>query len=284
MRSWPTRRADPAPPVITLLTDFGHADIYVGVLHGVIALLCPQARVIDLSHEVPPGDVLAGALALQDGLAFLPVGIHVAVIDPGVGSDRRPVALRTRDGRILVGPDNGVLSPAARSAGGVQAAVDLRDSPLALDPVSATFHGRDLFVAVAAGLAGPATLLTAGVPVDPEELCELSLPEPVPDGDGDGNGLTVTVTAVDRFGNLAVYARPDDLTPLGLAPGAVFCAWHGARRCFGRYGETFSDVGRGRLVLHRDSTGRMALAVNRGRADALLEAGAGAELRLVPVH
>jgi S-adenosylmethionine hydrolase len=276
MRWWRTRRADPAAAVITLLTDFGHGDIYVGVLHGVIARLCPQARVIDLSHEVARGDVLAGALALQDALAFLPVGVHVAVIDPGVGSDRRPLALHTRDGRIFVGPDNGVLIPAARSAGGVRAAVDLTESPLALDPLSATFHGRDLFAAVAAGLAGTATLFTAGVPADPGELIELPLPDPVREDDA----LRVRVTAVDRFGNLAIYARAEDLRALELEIGELFCARHGARRCVGRYGRTFADVGRGRLVLHRDSTGRLALAVNQGRADTVLEASAGSELRL----
>ena len=160
-------------PVITFLTDYGLTDDFVGVCHGVIARVCPQARVIDLTHGVPRGDVRAGGLILQGALPYLPVGVHLAVVDPGVGSDRRAVALGTADGRALVGPDNGLLWLAAERAGGVIEAVDIGRSPFALEPVSATFHGRDIFAPVAARLAAGVALAEVGEACDPEALMRL---------------------------------------------------------------------------------------------------------------
>src|SRR5690348_11873981 len=128
--------------IITFLSDYGLTDGFVGVCHAVIAGICPNARVIDVSHGVPRGDVRAGALILRGALPYLPVGVHLAVVDPGVGGDRRAVALRTVDGRQFVGPDNGLLSLCFDAAGGVIEAVDIGASAFASPPVSATFHGR----------------------------------------------------------------------------------------------------------------------------------------------
>jgi S-adenosylmethionine hydrolase len=163
--------------VVTLLTDYGYEDEFVGVCHGVIARLAPAVRVIDVTHGVARHDVRSGALILRRALPYLPPGVHLAVVDPGVGGERRAVALRTADeDRLLVGPDNGLLSLAAASFAGAVEAVDVSHSPHRLEPVSATFHGRDTFAPVAARLAEGAPLAEAGEPIDPADLVALELP------------------------------------------------------------------------------------------------------------
>ena len=165
------------PRPITFLSDYGLEDEFVGVVHAVIAHECPTARVIDLSHGVPRQSVLAGALMLARALPYAPPGVHLAVVDPEVGARRRAVALRTAlDDRLLVGPDNGLLLPAADRFGWVTEAVEISTSSWRLEPVSATFHGRDLFAPVAARLAAGEALADAGTPLDPEELVRLELP------------------------------------------------------------------------------------------------------------
>src|ERR671939_1055083 len=140
--------------VITFLSDYGHDDDFVGVCHGVIARIAPDARVIDVTHGIPRHDVRSGALVLRRALPYLPPGVHLAVVDPEVGAERRAVAVRTaEEGRLMVGPDNGLLSLAAQRFGGAVEAVDVGRSQHRLRPVSATFHGRDLFAPVAAHLA-----------------------------------------------------------------------------------------------------------------------------------
>ena len=157
------------PRPITFLSDYGLADEFVGVVHAVIAHECPTARIIDLSHGVPRQSVLAGALMLARALPYAPPGVHLAVVDPDVGARRRAVALRTAlDDRLLVGPDNGLLLPAADRFGWITEAVEISTSPWRLEPVSATFHGRDLFAPVAARLAAGEALADAGTPLDPE--------------------------------------------------------------------------------------------------------------------
>jgi hypothetical protein len=256
-------------PVITFLTDYGRDDEFVGICHGVIARRCPQARVIDLTHGIPPQDVLAGALALARSLPYVPAGVLLAVVDPGVGGARRAVALRAADGRLLVGPDNGLLWPAAQAAGGIAAAVDLAGSAYLLAPVSATFHGRDVFAPVAAALAGGMPLERVGAPLDVASLEELEIPAPGRDGDA----LLVTALAVDRFGNVALNAARDDL------PSAA-TAWRADEQP-ATLGRIFADVAAGDLLLYEDSSGTLALAVNRGSAAERLGVGQGATLRLV---
>src|SRR3954449_13015018 len=153
---------------VTFLSDYGLADEFVGVCHAVIARIAPEARVIDLSHGIPRHDVRSGALVLARALPYAPPGVHLAVVDPEVGARRRAVALLTaEEERLLVGPDNGLLMPAAERFGGVLEAVEISTSPWRLEPVSATFHGRDLFAPVAARLAGGEALAAAGTPLAP---------------------------------------------------------------------------------------------------------------------
>ena len=139
--------------IITFLTDFGLQDDFVGTCHGVIKRIEPEAEVIDITHGIPPQHVLQGALVLRNTLPYMPVGVHLAVIDPGVGGSRRPLALRDAEGRLYVGPDNGLLIPAAERFGGIEEAHELANPDYALQPVSRTFHGRDLFAPAAAYLA-----------------------------------------------------------------------------------------------------------------------------------
>jgi S-adenosylmethionine hydrolase len=259
-------------PVITFLSDYGLEDDFVGVCHAVIARVCPSARVIDISHGVRRGDVRAGALILRDALPFAPIGVHLAVVDPGVGSGRLGVALRVADGRMLVGPDNGLLSLAAERAGGVVEAADIGHSPFALVPVSATFHGRDVFAPVAARLATGATLADAGSALDPAGLIALELPRArLEDG-----VLVAHVLYVDRFGNVQLDVEEPDFE-LG---GMLEVATSSGRSELARYVRTFTDVGAGELMLYEDSYGRLAVAVNRGDAAARLGLAADDELRI----
>jgi S-adenosyl-L-methionine hydrolase (adenosine-forming) len=259
---------------ITFLSDYGTADHFVGVCHAVIAGICPQARVIDLTHGIPRHGVRAGALILRASLRYLPIGVHLAVVDPGVGGSRRAVALRTSEGRLLVGPDNGLLS----LAGPVSEAVDIAGSPVRLEPVSATFHGRDRFAPVAAHLAAGASLADLGAPCDPAGLVTIELPRPRYENDV----IVAHALYVDGFGNVALDLGAEALEPLGIRPGRVV----EVRSASGRTGaskfvRTFADAGPGELILYEDSDGALALAVNQGDAAERLALRVDGELRLV---
>ncbi len=268
-----------APPVITFLSDYGLEDEWVGVVHGVIARLCPAARVVDLTHGVPRHDVRRGALLLRSALPYAPAGVHLAVVDPEVGGARRAVALRCGDGRLLVGPDNGLLALAAHDAGGVVEAVEIARSPWRLEPVSATFHGRDLFAPVAARLAAGDALAAAGEPVDPAELTGLRLPQPR----RDGAALVAHVLTLDRFGNAALDAGHDDAADWGVGVGReVRIERDGSPPAAARLARTFADAEPGALVLYEDAARLLALAVNRGSAAERLGLAPDDELRLVP--
>ena len=250
--------------VVTFLSDYGLDDDFVGVCHGVIAQIAPQTRVIDVTHGIARHDVRAGALVLQRALPYMPAGVHLAVVDPEVGAQRRAVALACAEqGRLLVGPDNGLLSLAAARFGGVLEAVEIGRSPLRLEPVSASFHGRDVFAPVAAHLATGATALAeAGSPLDPAELVGLVLPRArACDG-----GLVAHVLQADRYGNVVLDAGHADLSASGLRLGRALTV-NGHRALFAR---TFADVPPGELVLYEDGYRVLSLAVNRGSAlDAL---------------
>src|SRR5918912_2339961 len=158
---------------ITFLTDFGLQDDFVGTCHGVIKRIAPEVDVIDITHGIAPQQVMQGALVLANTLPYMPAGVHLAVVDPGVGGTRRPLALRDREGRLYVGPDNGLLLPAADRFGGVAAAHELANPEYALPQVSRTFHGRDLFSPAAAHLALGVSLGELGPPIDPDALVRL---------------------------------------------------------------------------------------------------------------
>ena len=260
---------------VAFLSDYGLSDEFVGVCHGVIARRCPAARVIDLTHEVPRHDVRAAALTLAAALAFLPAGVAMAVVDPEVGGPRRAVALSTREQRWhLVGPDNGLLMPAAERLGGVLEAVDIGMSTERLRPVSATFHGRDIFAPVAAALADGAALASLGTELSPAELVPLEMPQPHVSADG----LEAHVLRIDSFGNLSLDARPEQLTVLGVEPGDALRVSLDGREHRARYTRTFKEVKAGALLVFEDSQGAVALAVNRGSAAAMLGARTEQEL------
>jgi hypothetical protein len=260
---------------ITFLSDYGLSDEFVGVVHGVIAGICPEAVVVDISHGVPRHDVQAGALMLEKALPFMPVGVHLAVVDPEVGARRRAIALRAGE-RLLVGPDNGLLIPAAERFDGVAEAVEISASPWRLEPVSATFHGRDVFAPVAARLACGAPLASAGTPLDPGELIALERSQPRQEEDA----LVAHVVAIDSFGNVILDAVHNDVLERGLRLGEAVSARADARRVRGVVARTFSDVAAGGLLVYEDAGGALALAVNGGNAGALLGLRAGDEVRL----
>jgi hypothetical protein len=259
---------------ICFLSDYGQRDEWVGVCHGVIERIASGATVIDIAHDLPPTDVRHAAFVLENALPFLPVGIVLAVVDPGVGSRRSAVALRSRGGTLLVGPDNGLLWPAAQAAGGVEGAVDLSQSQFRLDSVSATFHGRDVFAPVAAHLALGAAPEDAGNPIDHEALVRLQAAAPVVDT----GTLRAEVRLVDRFGNVQLQARAQDMERAGLPPGARVMVG----RLEATHGSTFADVTAGELVVYEDSSGWIAVARNGGSAAAALAVEAGSSLTLSP--
>jgi hypothetical protein len=252
--------------IVTLLTDYGRDDDFVGVCHGVVRSIAPDAQIVDITHGIPRYDVRRGALTLRNTLPYMPVGVHVAIVDPQVGTERRAVALRCADGRLLVGPDNGLLSLAWDGAGGIDLAVDITRSPHRLEPVSATFHGRDVFAPVAGRLAAGAPLEDAGEPYEPDLLARVDLPEPRIEGDA----VVAHALTTDRFGNVALDVRHDDLAGTGLKLGATVELEAKGERFLASFATTFADVGRGELIVYEDAYRTLALAINRGDAGGTL--------------
>jgi S-adenosyl-L-methionine hydrolase (adenosine-forming) len=263
---------------ITFLTDYGHRDEFVGVCHGVIERIAPGARVIDLAHGLPPHDVRAAALALRNALPYLPKGVHLAVVDPEVGTARRPLAVRAADGHLFVGPDNGLLWPAIERCGGVDVAVDLAHTPYRLEPVSATFHGRDLFAPVAARLALETPIEHAGSPVAPGGLTRLELPRPRIGV----KTVSACAVAVDRFGNLALNLTLQELHDAGFRQGDDLRVAVSRMRRRAVLARTFADAGAGEAVVYEDSSGSIAVALNGASAAEALGAGPCADVKLTP--
>jgi S-adenosylmethionine hydrolase len=265
--------------VITFLSDYGLEDDFVGVCHAVMAGIAPDVRVVDLAHSVARHDVRTGALVLRRTLPFAPAGVHLAVVDPEVGGRRRAVAVRcAEEDRILVGPDNGLLLPAAASFGGVVEAVEISGSPHRLRPVSATFHGRDLFAPVAAALAAGAPLGEAGSPIDPSELTPLELPSARVEGDE----IVGHALAIDRYGNVTLDALHEQLSDAGLRLGRKVVVSVEGEEQDAQYATTFADVEAGELLLYEDAYRTLALAVNRGSAADRMGLGLDDEVRLRP--
>ena len=248
---------------ITFLSDFGFADEFVGVVHGVMAAIAPGCRIIDLHHRIPAGNVRAGALALMRAIQYMPPGVALAVVDPGVGTDRRAIALETEWGH-LVGPDNGLLSPAAALLGGATAAHSIENPEVLLPGRGATFEGRDRFAPAAAVLAaGEAELAELGPAADPHSLTPLLLPL----AEVEEGRVTGQAWWVDGFGNVQTNISPDDLTEAGIAPGDQVTVLVGSAEYQVPWTDAYGDVGAGAALMHVDSSGLMALAVRGGRAD-----------------
>lgn len=259
-----------ARPVVTFLSDFGYEDPFVGICHAVILRISPEAEVIHLSHGIEPQSVSHGARVLAAAIDFLPVGVHLAVVDPGVGSERRALCLQSGDGRMFVGPDNGLLVPAAERCGGIGAAFAITSRAHMLPEISRTFHGRDVFAPACAHLA-------AGVPpsdLGPEVALESLHRAHDPGFTRDGSLLESTVQHVDRFGNLQLSVSLNDLGDL-FGNGRLVEVQRGDDRYYATCALTFADVRSGELVLYEDSESWMSLAINRGSAAELLDAEIG---------
>lgn len=263
---------------ITFLTDFGLEDDFVGTCHGVMKRIAPDAQIVDITHGIKPGRILQGALVLANTLAYMPAGVHLAVVDPGVGSSRRPLVLEDAEGRRYVGPDNGLLLPAADRFGGVAAAHELANPAYALERVSRTFHGRDLFSPAAAHLAAGVPIAELGPPIDPDELVRLEVPEL----EVDGAEIHATVLAVDRFGNVSLNLTREQLEEAEVVPGTRVELARGTERWFAIAARTFGDAPTGELILYEDSYRNVAVAVSRGSAAELLGVDEGSRLTLMP--
>ncbi len=248
---------------IGFLTDYGLSDGFVGVCHGVIATLAPAVRVIDISHDIPPGDLRRGAAVLAQAAPYMPVGVLLAVVDPTVGKKRRALVIQA--GRsYLVGPDNGLLLPAARALGGVSAAYDVTAPELMLQPVSATFHGRDIFAPVAARLASGMPPTRVGAPVPLDDLVHLA--EPV--ARLTAHRLEGEVLTIDRFGNVQTSLRAALLRDAELREGELLHLHCRTGELHVPFNRTFADVQLGEPVGYIDSAGLFALALNGESASA----------------
>jgi S-adenosylmethionine hydrolase len=251
-------------PPLSFLSDFGYIDEFVGVVHGVIARIAPSVRIIDLTHGIARGDVHGGAMALTRAIQFMPDGVILAVVDPGVGTGRKAVAVRTPVG-YFVGPDNGLLAPAVAMVGGADLAVSIENEAFILPSPGATFHGRDVFAPAAAVLAsGEARIEDLGPLVAPEVLTPLLIPLSEPIGD---SSIKATALWVDSFGNVQLNVGPQDLNELGLVVGDDVSVRREMMDYRITWGNTYGDADEGEAVIHVDSHGQIALAVRSGRAD-----------------
>jgi S-adenosylmethionine hydrolase len=262
--------------VITFLTDFGLQDDFVGTCHGVMKGIAPDAEVIDITHGIPPQGVLQGALTLANSLPFMPVGVHLAVVDPGVGGARRALALRDNAGRIHVGPDNGLLIPAAEKFGGIAEARELANPAYALESVSRTFHGRDLFAPAAAHLALGIALSELGPPIAPDALARLDLPEPTVGT----SRIHCTVLAIDRFGNVQLNLDRSHSDAAGIVPGTRVELQVGPERYYAVAARTFADARPGDLILYEDSYRNLSVAINGGSAASMFGIKPGQDMRI----
>jgi hypothetical protein len=261
---------------VTFLTDFGLQDDFVGTCHGVIKTIAPDVQIIDVTHGIAPQHVLQGALVLANTTPYMPMGVHLAVVDPGVGSARRPLALRSGDGRLFVGPDNGLLVPAAERLGGIAASHELANAQYALDSVSRTFHGRDLFAPAAAHLAAGVSLEELGPPLAADALARLDLPEP----DVGENRIRATVLYIDRFGNVQLNLTREHLQKAEVLPGTVIEVELSLDRYYAVAARTFGDARKGDVILYEDSYRNIALAISGGNAAELFGAAPGQEVRI----
>ena len=261
---------------ITFLTDFGLQDDFVGVCHGVMKRIAPDVEIIDITHGIRPQGVLQGALTLANTLPFMPPGVHLAVVDPGVGGARRALALRDQDGRLHVGPDNGLLIPAAEKLGGIVDAHELANPKYALESVSRTFHGRDLFSPAAAHLALGIPLEALGPPIDPDALARLDLPQP----EVGATRIHATVLSIDRFGNVQLNLERDHLEKANVVPGTRVELQVGSERYYAVAARTFADARPGDIILYEDAYRNISIAISGGNAAAMFGISEGWDVRI----
>ena len=248
----------------------------MGVCRGVIKRIAPDAEVIDITHGITPHSVVQGAFVLASTVPFMPADIHLAVVDPGVGSDRRAIALRGTDGRLYVGPDNGLLVLAADRLGGVEEAVELANPAYRLEPVARTFHGRDVFAPAAAHLAAGVELAELGPGIAARELVRIDLPAP----SIGTRRIRATVVYVDRFGNVQLNLTRADLAQVGIESGSKLEIRVGFERYYAVAARTFAEVRGGDIVLYEDAYWNISLAINRGNAAEMFGVSPGDDLKI----
>jgi len=264
---------------ISFLSDFGHADEFVGVVHSVIRQMAPEVTVIDITHEVPPYDVRAGGLTLGRACQYLAPGVVIAVVDPGVGSARRAIAVEVGDGQsVLLGPDNGVLAAAVAIVGGATRAVWLNDPEYHLEAAGSLFDGRDVFAPVAAHLCNGVPLDQLGELIDPAGL----LPGTLPISEESNGVITAEVLWVDHYGNVQLNADPGELDALGSIFELSVDSTAGTVRTV-RRATNFTEIGTGAIGLVIDSYGALALVCNRDSAAGELSIGTGDAITLTPL-
>lgn len=251
---------------VAFLTDYGYEDAFAGICRAVVTAGAPGVELIDLTHGIAPGDVRRGAFVLESAIDHLGPAVILAVVDPGVGGDRRAVALRAGDA-LFVGPDNGLLLEAAERIGGVEEAVEISNGPYVSGTRSHTFHGRDIFAPVAAALARGESLASAGGSLDPADLVRLDLPASSVGEDG----VVTHVLIEDGFGNLSLGLKAGAPGSVPFSPGEVLRVQpRGGEPFEAPFAKTFGSVPAGSPVVFIDSTDRLALAVNLGSAHDLL--------------
>jgi len=250
-------------PVIGFLTDFG-LDGAAATCKGVMLSICRDAQIVDVGHTVRKYAIRDGAFVLRAALPYFPVGTHVAVVDPGVGTSRRPIGIRTGRGDVLIGPDNGLLIPPAEALGGIEEARELANRDLWLPVTTSTFHGRDIFAPVAGHLSnGDATFDDIGPSVPTQDLVRL----PEPEATAAESGIDTVVTYVDSFGNVRLAGGRQELTTAfgALADGAGMTVdLNGAGAQTVTFERSFGAVGIGATIVYVDSSGNLALAINQG--------------------
>ncbi|HVR33941.1 MAG TPA: SAM-dependent chlorinase/fluorinase [Acidimicrobiia bacterium] len=263
-------------PFISFLSDFGRDDEFVGVVHGVIARLAPDVSVIDVTHAIRPGDIRGGALALTRAIQYLPDGVILAVVDPGVGTERRAIAARTPIG-LFVGPDNGLLGPAVAMVGGADRIVAIENPEMRIPATGETFHGRDVFGPAAALLAsGEASLDDCGADVAPDSVVPLLLPL----AEVSPGRITATAWWVDRFGNAQTNVSPEEMALAGISHETTVTVQVGSTDYEVPWVTAYADVDEGDLLLHVDGSGLIALAVRGGSAAENLRLGEGQPVTL----
>jgi S-adenosyl-L-methionine hydrolase (adenosine-forming) len=265
------------PPFVSFLSDYGRVDEFVGVCHGVMLDVTPDLRIVDLTHDIAPFDVRAGALALVRAVQYLPDGVVLAVVDPGVGTDRRCIAVEV-EGGFLVGPDNGLLAPAVAMLGGPGRIVSLDNTEYQLVAPGTTFAGRDVMAPAAAYLAGGLSIDALGTPVDASGLAPGLIPLPQEDDDGTIAG---EVLWVDRFGNCQLNIAPEQLVERGVLPGGYVGVSIGSDDRRAHWVTAFADAKPAELALLVDSYGMCALALDQRSAASELKLRAGKTLTVV---
>jgi S-adenosyl-L-methionine hydrolase (adenosine-forming) len=256
---------------LTFTSDYGLDDVFVGVCKGVIAQLAPHVKIIDVTHQVTPQDVEQGATSLASAMPYLPVGVHLALVDPMHGGSSRGVVVETGDGSLLVGPDNGLLSLAWAERGGAIQAYELVNPALWRDTVHKTFRGRDVFAPVAAHLASGTAIGDVGPAVEADSLARL----PARGIEVDDDHVHAEVSLVDHFGNVSLNVARADLEAAGMRLGDTVEV-----RCNGMtlavpFTATYGDVATGRLTLCEDSFRAVMLSVNSGHASDALRVSRG---------